>query len=80
MLIHGPFDGTTVFDFRRSRRRQRVTQTRGTNASTKKTYDNLENLIADISAEKVTAIDFSTFRNIHKSTYGIRFLRHSSSS
>ena len=71
-MIHGPLDGTrgprgpfkvpAIFDFRRSRRRRR-----GTNTSTKKTYDNLENLIADISEEKVTEIDFSTFRNIHES-------------
>ena len=35
--------------------------------SKKKTYDNLDDLIADITAQKVTEIDFSTFRNIHES-------------
>lgn len=46
----------------RPRRRQRAS-----NTSTKKTYDNLDELIADITAEKVTGIDFSTFRYVSNS-------------
>ena len=54
--------------FRRPRRRQRTS-----NTSTKKTYDNLDDLIADITAGRVTEIDFSTFRNVHESSH---FLGH----
>jgi len=53
----------------RPRRRQR-----SSNTSTKKTYDNLDDLIADITAEKVTEIDFSTFRNIHESHDFLEYL------
>ena len=55
--------------FRRPRRRQR-----SSNTSTKKTYDNLDDLIADITAERVTEIDFSTFRNIHESHDFLKYL------
>ena len=67
--VPGPLSQKNIGSFRRPRRRQR-----SSNTSTKKTYDNLDDLIADITAERVTEIDFSTFRNIHESHDFLEYL------
>ena len=66
--VPGSWVKQLMIRFRRPRRRQR-----SSNTSTKKTYDNLDDLIADITAGRVKEIDFSTFRNIHESSH---FLGH----
>ena len=62
--VRGSWVKQILIRFRRPRRRQR-----SSNTSTKKTYDNLDDLIADINTGRVTEIDFSTFRNIHESSH-----------